>query len=835
MSNILAEVEQYLKIIADKSTIENGIVKWVDEANQTVSVRTDKKIKDLHLNDQVLIENASDFGSDFGSVADRRKTEITIRIDDLDAQKYPVGTDVFLELNKNILGVKYLRKIIGDVERGNNPIAEGILNILEFREENKSKPQSVGFSSDNFNDAQRRAIEYSIGTENFHLIVGPPGTGKTYVIAEIVQQLVKRGRRKILITAYTNLAVDNMIEAISRDKDVKIVRIGSYEKTSAEIKKYHINSLMKEYPRFKYLKVLEERMSKTFDDLKRIKQIRVDGKATIAIIRKNLREVDQRLGLIEKQIKEISDRKTDTGSRIQKVEKTKSKLLDEVEELENSTDRLIELENVKKELNISSSPSIERISELMDNIAEYDEELSRFIMKFAFFGRLKAKKVQLKNNKKIAEKIINYHSNLSKEIEHPISDYGVDLCATDREPQSLALACQLILSRRYDDRLARHNSDETLLRVQLANTSDLLETWIGTKNSFLSQKRSMQADERRHIYIQRTLGKKSRLLSMLIEFYKQQIREIRKTLSKGIMEECDVVAATTYASISPLLDVIDIDTVVMDEASQVSLINSIIPLVRADKFVLVGDDRQLEPINEDCLSTTLNESVFTRLKRYHEEIENTNSYTFLDTQYRMNNEIADLSSEIFYDNQLKTADVAFNRRLDVDIDDTVLSKNNSVVFIDFKGSGACHITNGGTHYNEFEIRIIHNIISQMLHLTKNYEIGVITPYRLQRDKLKGVFGDISDSVEIDTVDRFQGREKDVIIFSFVRASGNVGKFIDNRSRLNVAITRARKKLIVIGNSDVLKTGSFTKRIFDKIEKDHIIVPYADLKKNYALP
>jgi len=573
MSNILAEVEQYLKIIADKSTIENGIVKWVDEANQTVSVRTDKKIKDLHLNDQVLIENASDFGSDFGSVADRRKTEITIRIDDLDAQKYPVGTDVFLELNKNILGVKYLRKIIGDVERGNNPIAEGILNILEFREENKSKPQSVGFSSDNFNDAQKRAIEYSIGTENFHLIVGPPGTGKTYVIAEIVQQLVKRGRRKILITAYTNLAVDNMIEAISHDKDVKIVRIGSYEKTSSEIKKYHINSLMKEYPRFKYLKVLEERMSKTFDDLKRIKQIRVDGKATIAIIRKNLREVDQRLGLIEKQIKEISDRKTDTGSRIQKVEKTKSKLLDEVEDLENSTDRLIELENVKKELNISSSPSIERISELMDNIAEYDEELSRFIMKFAFFGRLKAKKVQLKNNKKIAEKIINYHSNLSKEIEHPISDYGVDLCATDREPQSLALACQLILSRRYDDRLARHNSDETLLRVQLANTSDLLETWIGTKNSFLSQKRSMQADERRHIYIQRTLGKKSRLLSMLIEFYKQQIREIRKTLSKGIMEECDVVAATTYASISPLLDVIDIDTVVMDEASQVSLIN----------------------------------------------------------------------------------------------------------------------------------------------------------------------------------------------------------------------------------------------------------------------
>jgi superfamily I DNA and/or RNA helicase len=703
------------------------------------------------------------------------------------------------------------------------------LNILEFGEENKSKLQSVALSSDRFNDAQKCAIEYSIGTDNFHLIVGPPGTGKTYVIAEIVQQLVKRGRRKILITAYTNLAVDNMIEAISRDNKVKLVRIGSYGKTSDEIKKYHINSLMKEYPRYKYLKVLEKRMSKAFNDLKRIKQLREDEKVTIAIIREKLTDVDQRLGLIEKRIQEILDRKTDIEPRIQKVEETKSKLLNGMNELENSTDRLIELKKVKKGLNISLSPSKERISELMGEIVEYDKELSKFIMKFAFFGRLKVKKVQLKNNKRNAEKTIKYHSNLSKETEHLMSDYGADLCAIDHEPRSLALACQLILSRRYDDRLARHNSDETLLRVQLANTSDLLETWVCTKNSFLSHKRSTQADERRHVYIQRILGEKSRLLSMLIDFYKQQIREIRKTLSKGIMEECEVVAATTHASISSLLDGIDIDTVIMDEASQVSLINSIIPLVRADKFVLVGDDKQLEPIDEKDLPTALNESIFTRLKRHHEEIGDTKSYTFLDTQYRMNKEIADISSEIFYDNKLITADVASNRRLDIDIDDAVLSKDNSVVFIDFKGSGAYHVTKSGTHYNEFEMRVIHNLVSKILQSTNNCEIGIITPYRLQREKIKEILGDIFDLVEVDTVDRFQGREKDVIIFSFVRASGNAGKFLNNRSRLNVAITRARKKLIILGNSDVLKTAPCTRRIFEKIERDHVIVPCIELK------
>ena len=831
MSSILADVERYLKIAASKSNVENGIVRWVDEANQTVkvSVRTDEKVKYFNRDDRVLIENASDFSSDFGSVVGKGKTEITIRIDDLDAQKYLVGTEISLESNKNILGARYLRKIIEDAKRGNNSIADGILNILEFGEENKSKLQSVDLSSDRFNDAQKCAIEYSIGTDNFHLIVGPPGTGKTHAIAEIVQQLVKRGRRKILITAYTNLAVDNMIEAISRDNEVKLVRIGSYGKTSDKIKKYHINSLMKEYPRYKYLKVLEKRMSNAFNDLKRIKQLHEDEKVTIAIIREKLTDVDQRLGLIEKRIQEISDRKTYIEPRIQKVEETKSKLLDGMKELENSTDRLIELEKVRKGLNISSSPSKEVISKLMDEIVEYDRELSRFMMKFAFFGRLKVKKVQLKNNKRNAEKTINYHSNLSKEIEHLMSDHGADLCATDHEPRPLALACQLILSRRYDNRLARHNSDGTLLRVQLANTSDLLEAWVRTKNLFRSYKRSTQADEQRHVYIQRILGEKSRLLSMLIDFYKQQIREIRKTLSKGIMDECDVVAATTHASISSLLDGIDIDTVVMDEASQVSLINSIIPLIRADKFVLVGDDKQLEPIDEKDLPTALNESVFTRLKRHYEEIGDTKSYTFLDTQYRMNKEIADISSEIFYDNQLRTADMVANEKLDIDIDDAVLSKDNSVVFIDFKGSGTCHITHRGTHYNESEIRVIHGIISRILQSTNNCEIGIITPYRLQREKIKEILGDISDLVEVDTVDRFQGREKDVIIFSFVRASGNAGKFLNNHSRLNVAITRARKKLIILGNSDVLKTAPYTRKIFEKIERDHVIVPCIKLE------
>jgi len=520
MNSILSEVEKYLKIAASKSTVENGTVILVDKINNAIGIRTDKKIKDLRVNDRVLIENASDLSSDFGNVDDKINTEIIIKIDDPNVRKYPIGTEISLELNKNILGAKYLRKIIEDVKSGNSPVAERILNILEFKEENKSKLQVIEFSSDQFNDAQKRAIGYSIGTENFHLIIGPPGTGKTYVIVETVRQLVKQGRGKILITAYTNLAVDNMIEAISSDKDVKLVRIGSYEKTNAKIREYHINSLIRKQPRYKYLKALEERMSKAFDELKSIKLIREDEEVKIEAIRKKLLEVDQRLELIEKRIQEILDRKIDAEQRIQKAKANmgKSKLLVEMEVIENSTNRLIELENVKNELNISSSPSAERISELMGEIVEYDKELSRFIMKFAFFGRLRAKKNKLKNNKKNAEKIIEYYSTLSKEIEHLMSDYEHELCAMEPEPRPIALACQLILSKKYDDRLARHNSDETGLRIQLATASNLLEVWTATKNAFLSQKRSLEADERRHIYIQKILRGNAHLLRTLINF-----------------------------------------------------------------------------------------------------------------------------------------------------------------------------------------------------------------------------------------------------------------------------------------------------------------------------
>jgi len=225
MNSILSEVEKYLKIAASKSTIENGTVILVDKVNTTIGIRTGKKIKDLRVNDRVLIENASDFSSDFGSVDDKINTEIIIKIDDSDVRKYPIGTEISLELNKNILGAKYLRKIIDDVKRGNSPVAERILNILEFKEKNKSKLQDIEFSSDQINDAQKRAIGYSIGTENFHLIIGPPGTGKTYVIAETVRQLVKRGRRKILITAYTNLAVDNMISVVMKKPMLKLENI----------------------------------------------------------------------------------------------------------------------------------------------------------------------------------------------------------------------------------------------------------------------------------------------------------------------------------------------------------------------------------------------------------------------------------------------------------------------------------------------------------------------------------------------------------------------------------------------------------------------------------
>ena len=138
-------------------------------------------------------------------------------------------------------------------------------------------------------------------------------------------------------------------------------------------------------------------------------------------------------------------------------------------------------------------------------------------------------------------------------------------------------------------------------------------------------------------------------LEELLEISKNSKNLVLEYIDKEILNNSHLIVATVISAAHPILKDESFDWVVMDEASQVTSYMSLIPLLKTKRFVLVGDNQQLQPIEESQLSNHLNLSIFNRL------LDNfPDSSTFLDTQYRMNERLSNIASELFYDNNLKT-------------------------------------------------------------------------------------------------------------------------------------------------------------------------------------
>lgn len=299
---------------------------------------------------------------------------------------------------------------------------------------------------------------------------------------------------------------------------------------------------------------------------------------------------------------------------------------------------------------------------------------------------------------------------------------------------------------------------------------------------------------------------------------KKNHRQDRKLISE-IVDRSQVIVSTVVSSCHNYLDGVKFDVVIMDEAGQVSSFMSLLPLLKSDKFILVGDDRQLQPIGEENVSKEMNLSIFNRLLETYPS-----SSDLLTIQHRMHEKIADISSEIFYDGKLETSDEAAGRTLPVSLErNRFLGPKNPVMFVDTAkvkyyedGAGA-----GCSNYREAEY--VSDIAALFVNCgTGAEDIGIITPYVKQKNLIKNLLkkNEIKN-VEVDTVHKFQGREKDVILMSFAKSKKNPSKeydlkFIGEESLINVSISRARKKLILIGNSETLCQSELLKKIIDKI-------------------
>ena len=286
------------------------------------------------------------------------------------------------------------------------------------------------------------------------------------------------------------------------------------------------------------------------------------------------------------------------------------------------------------------------------------------------------------------------------------------------------------------------------------------------------------------------------------------VASIRKALADRL-----VVGVTALGSNHAALAGISFDYAIIDEASQITVPSVVGPLLRAEKFILVGDHYQLPPLIRSSAAVTegLNVSLFKILADAHPS-----AVAILSKQFRMCEDIQLIANKTVYNDMLRCgSEEVANGRLTIDLGRlfcktcgdapdcwlrTVLDSSRRVIFLDTDELPAREESETSSFANQKEALLIGYLVQATLSCDISAEqLCIIAPYRPQIRLLQSM-PSIQD-IEVSTVDRYQGRDKDCVIISFVRSNSSrcIGSLLSDWHRLNVAITRARRKLIMLGS------------------------------------
>ena len=295
-----------------------------------------------------------------------------------------------------------------------------------------------------------------------------------------------------------------------------------------------------------------------------------------------------------------------------------------------------------------------------------------------------------------------------------------------------------------------------------------------------------------------------------------EIKRIENRMIKDIIDSSDVILATNSSAALESIARVKFDVAIIDEASQATIPSVLIPIAKAHRFILAGDHKQLPPTIISDRAGELEKTLFEELIRKYPH-----KSQLLNVQYRMNNLLMKFPNQEFYNNGLKS-DASVD---DININDILDStqKEEALLFIDTSNvdiEGETHLKDSKSIVNHIEAEISSNIVNDYLNIgVEEEDIGIISPYA---DQVKVI--QVMPPVEVKTVDGFQGREKEIIIISTVRSNdnGNIG-FLKDLRRLIVAITRAKRKLIIIGNKNTLKTNPTYDRLIKFCEEKGVLV------------
>lgn len=315
-----------------------------------------------------------------------------------------------------------------------------------------------------------------------------------------------------------------------------------------------------------------------------------------------------------------------------------------------------------------------------------------------------------------------------------------------------------------------------------------------------------------------------------LEHLKARATELEIRINTQLFGEARVIASTLVGSANRILEGQKFGTLFIDEAAQALEAACWIPMRRATRVILAGDHCQLPPTIKSlaALKAGLGKTLMERIVENKPEV-----VTLLKVQYRMNEQIMQFSSNYFYHGEVETAPQIKYRGI-LDYEDPMMWIDTSEIEVgpdepsfkeQFIGENFGRVNKGEAELTLRTLEEYFQKIGKTRILDENIDVGIISPYRAQVQYLKKLirkrefFKPYRKFISVNTVDGFQGQERDIILISMVRANddGQIG-FLNDLRRMNVAITRARMKLIILGNAQTMSKHPFYHQLWNYIQE-----------------
>lgn len=635
-------------------------------------------------------------------------------------------------------------------------------------------------------DSQLSAFQRALAVPDLLLILGPPGTGKTRTITEIAAACTARGER-VLVTSHTNRAVDNVLEQLP--EDIRVVRVGNEDAITGRARGLMVEN---------HLIVLRDQiLASTEGTVARLAVFTGDGQ----VAGRWMTHLSESL---------VTSRTAEREARSSAAE------LDEV--VRRVAAPLADRIAVAEARLIAARAAVERLE---TRTATWERRYAGAQARtgqgmFAFFYRWLADR-WMNRLRAVRQELVPAREELARAETTCRAERAVaDRLAGSHPEAARLIAVRDAAHRRGEEGLAEASKAARILRAMIADVIPVPDE-------------TPPVDPAGWDLLRDRLGQTVAMLrgrAILLAEWRAGIGDAEQDLQRELVRYADVVAATCIGTATTrLLADLEFDLVIVDEAGQISTPNLLVPLVRGRRAVLVGDHQQLPPYLDDevrewgdglaregALSAAAAHEVGELLRRSaFERLYGAvpgDHRVMLTVQRRMPREIGEFVSAAFYDGVLRTDHVGGSN-------DPIFTSPFAMVDTADRPAAERGEKSGGRgedgsrrgYVNALEADLVVRLVTGYARFYKDW--AVIVPYRAQAERIRaglartlGGGTEVADNV--GTVDSFQGGERDLVVYAFTRsnARGEVG-FLKELRRLNVAVSRARRQLVLVGDTATL--------------------------------